>query len=353
MSAKSTHETIRKATVLQAAEWHVRNAEGELTPEEKVQFLTWLRESPANIQQYLLNADMIQNLPQVLQGRPIDYRVALENVVPLDGPHHDRLPKDKPVSRRRWNLSGSLAAVLCVVTACSTLFLYLNREASRISVAHGDQRTVRLTDGSVIHLNSQSQIRVRLSNKERLIELEAGQALFNVAPDRQRPFRVRAGSTDVVAVGTQFDVYRKSTDITVTVVEGKVQVVDRREGASNAVGAAAPMGAIPLVAGERIKLAGGNTSSRPESVDPREVTAWTRREISFHGRPLGDVAEEYARYLDVPIVIEDEILRRTPVTGMFDAYEPEPFLGFLRSFEGVQIEEDSSAIRVRVDRSKK
>ncbi len=93
---------------------------------------------------------------------------------------------------------------------------------------HGDQRTIRLDDGSIIHLNSQSRVHVRYSSGERLIELEQGQALFDVVRDATRPFRVRAGSADILAVGTQFDVYRRSGgDLTVTVVEGKVAVTDR------------------------------------------------------------------------------------------------------------------------------
>src|SRR5690606_26847429 len=88
----------------------------------------------------------------------------------------------------------------------------------------GEQRTVTLADGSVIELNARSRIKVRYADRERAIDLLQGQALFRVAKDPTKPFIVASGGTYVRAVGTQFDVYKKSVGTVVTVVEGRVAV---------------------------------------------------------------------------------------------------------------------------------
>jgi len=354
MNMRATDEAIRNALTRQAAFWQARNVEGELSAAEKIEFLEWLRISPNNIEAYLRTVQMTQALPRALKDVSIDYKqpvaelAAIDNVVPLEAARVGL--EGKLRGGRIFGTRGkilSIAAVL-ILGICASWGITRFMEGSQISVPHGDQRTLRLDDGSVAHLNSESRIRVDFTARERLIELESGQALFKVAHDRSRPFVVRTGTADVVAVGTQFEVYRRPANTTVTVVEGKVEVLSRHDQQSDFLsspGAVAP--AIRLTAGERVQVEPGSQVTTPVEIDVRDATAWTRREISFRARPLGDVADEYARYLDKPIRIDDESLRNTRVTGLFQAYEPEPFLKFLRSFPDVVVEEKAQGIYVR------
>ena len=66
---------------------------------------------------------------------------------------------------------------------------------------------------------------MRITDQERLVELLQGQALFNVAKDSARPFFAMSDDARVRAVGTQFDINRRRTGTTVTVLEGRVAVV--------------------------------------------------------------------------------------------------------------------------------
>ena len=59
---------------------------------------------------------------------------------------------------------------------------------------HGEQMSLRLTDDSVLHLNTDSAVTIRYGKTERLVELTSGEADFEVAHDPQRAFRVSAGS---------------------------------------------------------------------------------------------------------------------------------------------------------------
>jgi hypothetical protein len=108
-----------------------------------------------------------------------------------------------------------------LVSAVTWLFEFQNVYATGI----GEQRTVTLSDGSTVELNSQSRLRVAFHPHERDVELLEGQALFHVAHDRTRPFLVQSEGAKVRAVGTQFDVYRKSDGTVITVVEGRVAVM--------------------------------------------------------------------------------------------------------------------------------
>ncbi len=88
----------------------------------------------------------------------------------------------------------------------------------------GEQHRVLLADGSVVLLDTASEVRVDLNPSERHITLVHGKAHFEVTPDPSRPFLVDAGEGTVRAVGTAFSVYRQGSVVDVAVTEGKVEV---------------------------------------------------------------------------------------------------------------------------------
>jgi len=96
--------------------------------------------------------------------------------------------------------------------------------ALHFETRHGEQLSRRLPDNSVLHLNTDSAVSIRFGETERLVTLTSGQADFEVAHDTNRPFRVFAGSAEVVALGTKFDVRLEGDATVVTVVEGRVAV---------------------------------------------------------------------------------------------------------------------------------
>jgi transmembrane sensor len=206
----------------------------------------------------------------------------------------------------------------------------LTGRAVIITAGDSRPRVEHLPDGSVLHLNKGAEVTVSFSDRQRRIELRKGQAYFDVAPEISRPFQVRAGGTDVVAVGTQFDIVRRGGQaITVTVIEGAVDV-----------GRAAR-----LEAGEQVRVDGGMHSA-PEMVDLRAATAWMHREVAFDGQPLEKVVREFNRFLSTPIEVQDPGLRQLQVSGIFDTYDPESFLGFLRQYD-TEIVRQQDVIQVR------
>ena len=150
-------------------------------------------------------------------------------VVSLEPPMRVRdLPSKQISTPRIWSLATSTAAVVLVLAASALWWLHdgdLLGLPKTYQTAHGEQIVAQLPDGSELHLNTDSAVTVRYTRSERVVEIARGQALFTVARDDHRRFRVAAGDVHVLAVGTQFDTYRRPDATIVTVVEGSVAVL--------------------------------------------------------------------------------------------------------------------------------
>jgi len=148
----------------------------------------------------------------------------------------------------------------------------------------------------------------------------------------------------VVAVGTQFSVYREGDSTLVTVVQGQVDV-SAASGLAQRIVDAFRRG-LRVSAGEQVRVRAGSLPASPTRVDLQRSTAWLRRELTFERQPLAVVAEEFNRYGALPIEIETPALRTLTVSGVFAADDTESFIAFLRSLEGVGVEVTSTRIRV-------
>jgi transmembrane sensor len=343
-------DQIRDAIIERASAWYVRHREGCLTTAEKEAFLQWLCASPQHTEEYLAAARLSGELPAAMADLNWNAR-ALEEVI-TDGREEENVVRLQRIQRPSINLPAGIPrkAVLPLLAASliGAFALYwfsspgLLGMPRWISVGHAEQRTVRLRDGSLIHVNASSRVRVLYSSTARWVELDRGEALFEVARDRNRPFRVRAGTAEVTAVGTQFDVsLRRPKQVVVTVVQGKVDVVDKTWRAPDT--GVSPM---RLAAGEQVQLGVHDIPPQPRAVDVRAATAWIRREMLLEGEPLGDVAEEFNRYVPVPLRIDDPALRELKVSGVFNTYDLDSLIEFLRQYD-VEVLERPDAIEIR------
>jgi transmembrane sensor len=327
----------------QAVDWFVAHRDGRLDAREREAFGEWLLASPAHVEEYLEVAVIARALPTAADDPeyPLDAILARadaateSNVRPLSV--DDSAPLAGTVRTGGMNLWRlAVAAVLAVVIGG---FLWWSTERpapQHYATPHGEQHTWRLADNSLLHLNTNTAITVRYSRNERLVEIDRGQALFVVTHDPRRPFRVVAGATDVVAVGTQFDVYRQADLTVVTVVEGQVSV--------GSGGTRNPR--LEVNAGEQVRVSSGILPPVAARVDAQRSTAWLNRRIAFDHETLATVAAEFNRYVAVPIEIESPSLRTLVVSGVFAADDTETFLSYLRSLDGVTVETTSSRIRV-------
>lgn len=341
-------DAVLVATQVQAAEWFAVNRDPARTASQNAEFWAWLQESPLNVREYLEVATLARELGSAdgsVSSADDLVAEALSSSADVVVPLHEA-PPDRIRRRRLWPSIAAAATVVAFAIFVAT-FLGAGDSEATYMTEHGEQRVLRLADNSVVHLNSQSAVDVRFTRDERNVELRYGQALFSVARDAARPFRVTAGTADVVAIGTEFEVYRRDGETLVTVIEGKVAVhLDR----SQAGGASAEFPAIPLEAGRRVRLAAAGQPSAPEAIDAQKAVAWAQRQIVFEARPVSAVVEEFNRYGRVSIVVDDPRIADERISGVFNAYDTDSFVEFLRRMDGVIVVERRGELHVTTSR---
>jgi transmembrane sensor len=341
---------IREVIGEQASEWFVENRRGPMNPEESARFMAWLQASPMHVEMYLKIAAIAPDLATAAKGtqtalETLLLRAKTDNVRAFDPSASEPAPD---ANRRHRPQMWALAAAIALFFVAA-MTIWLMRDGQRFGLPRtyatviGEQRTQLLPDGSVMHLNTDSAVTVRYSHGERAVSVDRGQALFEVVHIGQQQFRVQAGRAAIIAVGTQFDVYRQSGTVRITVVEGTVAVVagpppsrlpaDLREAQ-----------AVRVDAGNQVEV--GERIGEPRHVDPRAAVAWLSQQIAFEDEPLGQVAAEFNRYGQIPLVIDDNSLRGVPISGVFDAYDIDTFAAFLATLKDVVVQKTPARIRV-------
>ncbi len=304
----------------QAWEWLDRLEEAD--DRARAEFAGWLGESPRHIEEFLLASALHREFEGVDAARRIDIDGLLAsyraNVVALPG--NAAAPGERASGNRRprWIGPAIAAGVVGLAIAVSIATFATFPRWLGYATAVGEQRTLELEDGSLVFLNTQSRVRVAYSGAARDVHLVAGEALFQVAKEADRPFRVHAGRAVVQAVGTQFNVYRRGQDTSVAVLEGTVRVSTKD--------------AALVTAGQSAHIAQSGAITRGSAADAEKVNAWRQRRLVFRADLLTDVAAEFNRYNRSPrIRVEGSVPRNKRITGVFDADDPELLLTFLRS----------------------
>ena len=251
----------------------------------------------------------------------------------------DRVPAATRTPRPRLQWVAGLAASLCLLA----LGVHEHTDAGDYHLTRkGEILRVPLADGSAVTLDSGAAVRVHYTDKRREITLLRGEALFDVAKNRERPFVVTARDTAVTAVGTSFSVSlneQRTHGVEVLVREGIVDV-------ANASTAIAPT---RLQANHRA-LANRNHGIRIESVghdDLDQQLAWREGMLSFNGDTLSVAAAQFLRYSDVRIMIDDPLVGSRRIVGLYSANDP---IGFARSVAlslGLEVEQQGNDVWLR------
>ncbi|MCS4233728.1 FecR domain-containing protein [Stenotrophomonas sp. BIGb0135] len=308
----------------EAARWVAREDRGPLPPEELAERDRWLASDRRHFGAYA-------------RAHAVYARTGRARALGSA----DRVPAARPVagSRPRLQWAMGLAASLCLLV----LGVHPHTDAGDYYVAaKGEIRRVPLADGSAVTLDSGAAVRVHYTDKRRELSLLRGEALFDVAKNRARPFVVVARDTAVTAVGTSFSVSlneQRTRGVEVLVREGIVDV-------ANASGAIAPT---RLLANHRA-LANRTHGIRIESVghdDLDQQLAWREGMLSFNGDTLSVAAAQFLRYSDVRIMIDDPLVGSRRIVGLYSANDP---IGFARSVAlslGLDVEQNGNDVWLR------
>jgi transmembrane sensor len=222
----------------------------------------------------------------------------------------------RPVEAEGPNRRGVLiGGVLAVAAAGAGAAYWYNRDRPQVyATARGEQRRLLLGDGSRLVLDTDTQITVRLTRERRQIVLDRGRAYFDVAPNPHRPFAVVAGTHEVVALGTAFDVTSESGAVSATLEHGQIAVS----------GDATELNDYVLSPGDRIIFAadGATTRDRP---DIALTMAWRTGRLGFDRETLATAIAEMNQYSSEPLVIGDPAIAHLVISGLYTAGDNEAF----------------------------
>lgn len=339
-----------------AADWLVRLQQPSLSLEETIEWRQWRNADPRHARAF----EEVEGLWARFDGVrwPVPESVSAEEDRPYDGSQtvsawltSETGAVSRPASKARQRRTaraawGVAAGLVVVIVAAAAMFRSDGAPPTTFETPLATNRTITLSDGSVIELAASSQCVVTLDRKQRWVTLVRGEAFFHVAKDPGRPFRVRAGNADVEAVGTEFDVRRTSGHIVVSVVEGQVMVQ--------------PTESLLRVSwltwkyasGKPTALGAGNSTTvdrsglrSPEKIVNAETTvSWRQGRLAFEREPLRDVIENVNRYSATPITMDDERIGDVLITGTISVSDIGGWLESLMPAFGIHAERRADRI---------
>lgn len=290
----------------------------------------------------------------------------LSGLFPLKhSPEFSQQREIKAERRARYSIAAAFMAVavmLGVMLDWSWLMPTDNSAthvARRVATAIGEQRTVKLDDGTIVQLNTNSIINIDFSGNIRHIELQRGEAHFAVAHDHYRPFVVQAGDNTVTAIGTAFNMQLNDDDeFELVVTEGKVLVRDKTSQipASDATALIDPddnIGGQLMVAGEKANVRGAVDARHNMTDDAmQQDLAWQQGMIVFKGEPLSAALKEIGRYTPVTFSIKDDTLKQKRVAGYFKVGDISGLLFALKNSFNIQYKRTGMTIELSVSQDK-
>ena len=320
----------------EAARWFSLKRSGDMSAAETTAFVDWLKSVPDaqyhfdRLQRQWEALAVIAHDPAILAVRERDLRRF-----------------NRPGNVR--SLLAIAAAIVLVVTATATVlqngFLdqyWASSRGETFQTGTGQRTTATLTDGSVVTLDAESELRVIEMASRRRLQLVRGHAFFQVAKDSLHPFLVEAAGKTVRAVGTKFDVrLDDNAALTVTLVEGKVRVEQPR-------GWLRPEQRADIAPGGRL-VARTDRTWKLTQVDAASETSWLTGRLTFFREPLATAIAEVNRYSRQKIVFADGAVPDTEIVGVFAAGDVDGFVTAM-DLNGIAHVVDRSDTEIRVAR---
>ncbi|MDO3382367.1 FecR family protein [Gilvimarinus algae] len=324
----------------EAADWVLTLDKRDLSELERAELKRWLAQSKTNEREFMELAEL-WNLTDALAAN------AIAEPLPSDP------PRTETQAVRPWRKAHAIAA--CAVALSLFLGVLIWQEppgqpaqAASYVTAVGEIREIPLSDGSVISLNTDSQLEVHYSASLRAVRLLSGEAHFTVAKDASRPFAVEVGDNIVTAVGTAFNIRRTGPTTDLMVTEGRVRVDNRRAAKAPKETMTGNVENLLVSAGEELQIT-PDTPKAIETFDDAEAQrklSWTAGMLSFENTPLAQAIEEVSRYTDLTIVIGDAGLNDVKVGGYFKAGETESMLEILQLSFDIDVQKTDANVIV-------
>ena len=226
------------------------------------------------------------------------------------------------IKQNNWQYAAAACLVLMVV---SSLMTVSQPNFTDYQTGIGKTERIELADGSVVTLGAQSSVRIEdfEGESERRVIMQKGEALFVVAKHTDHPFTVLSGETLVRVLGTTFNVNKMTDAVTISLLEGKVNIV--QEADDNLIPFFNNEETVTLLPAQQVSISGGKLQAVAEK-NITDMATWVGGQLSYNGEPLSVVIAGLNRYSQAPIIIRDKRLNNSPVTAVFGADQVDTFL---------------------------
>lgn len=314
----------------QADAWLARLRSPECNSADRACFQAWLARDPAHWQAYN-NAEHVWTQVESLHDDP--QLAAMADQVLVSARRRQAAPRSG-----RW-LGWAAAAVLMLGIGTFGVMRgdWFAPAPAVYTTAIGEIRSFTLEEGSVVTLNTDTVLEVRIGRRVRDLSLQRGEAQFKVARDARRPFTVHAPQVTVTAIGTVFQVRSTGVDTEVSLLEGKVRVTppDISNGAQQA---------LELAPGERLVATAGKPKWAREPLDADAATGWLSGRLVFDSVPLRQAVDEFNRYSQRKLRIGDPALGDIPIQGIFNAGDTESIALALQYAYPIRVDDNGQEV---------
>ncbi|MDZ7359452.1 MAG: FecR domain-containing protein [candidate division KSB1 bacterium] len=297
----------------------VRYFAGEATADERARVEAW-RQAAAENQHVFTEFEKIwrgatEKLPKVPNVDQAWMELNAKLGLPPEQARAKILALEKPPQQTTrkvfWNDRYVWAAAAALLLALSTIlyqYVYRANHLQKVMTTNAQQESVELPDGSLVKLNSGSEIQFykNFSDSARYVNL-SGEAYFEVTRD-ERPFYVNTGNAQIKVLGTKFGIWARNEETRVTVREGRVSLRALE---------AQPETVIELTANQMSLCQNNYAPAPPRVVDADHLLGWLEGKIVFDQTPLTEVIAELQRVYNVEIRLSNPTHGQHTITGLF------------------------------------
>lgn len=316
-------KAIRKAAV----DWFVRLQDMPMESPERSGFEAWLMSSPLHQEAYAEVSGVWEKLDSTSQLEQLAGALKSKN-------KSSRISKIKAVS-------VSLSLIVTVFLGTFLLYLWQSQPTMQMiaSAELGHPQTEILEDGSKLTINANTQLEITYYHNKRLVKLNSGEAIFEVAKNADRPFIVESDHARVTVLGTRFAVNKLNTFVRISVDHGRVKV-EKTSTDNNATT-------------QDIVLSNGEVAEVDSGLAPHKVNrpasdafSFERGLITFTNANMQEISETLSRYRQQPIQVKDGQQINARITAVIKSRNVEKFLVKLPDMAPVNIEQQGDHLMI-------
>lgn len=325
----------------QAIDWIVK-IDRELSAEEVTIFRQWLAESTQHQRIFMQYAQLWDKMDAVSM---------LAELCPE--------PEAEPQGYHWTSGAKAMAASFILVALVLVGIVYPRQSEQPIQsiivqqefeTGLGEQATFYMQDKTKVVLNTNSQVKVTYTDKQRLFELTRGELHVTVAHNKTQPLSVYAGGQIIQAVGTAFNVEVQDSEVELIVTDGRVLVApeDTSQDPLLLDNVSLPVTSLAVAKGQMVQLGKADQAvTKLTSSDLKASLSWQQGNLIFRGEALLEALQEVSRYTEYRFEYDDESIKSMRIAGLFKTQDIDTLLATMEQNLAIGYQKlDNNVIRL-------